>query len=198
MTKSFIVPFASAFGGAYSAYLLQSHAVSKSYNVERIVELNSICQELDRLSTMLINLKQKYFAEVASDPFTRIAATKYFSKDFSPPRLFPTGKTRIKWYFPDERIVSGPTIDTLFSNYSIFISRLENISQIHNAITAQMKINRFLISTEEYCRHLRSVEPAHLSPFVLEANYLLNFIDYLLLESYYSIEAILRYCTKKF
>lgn len=197
--KSIVVPFASAFGGAFLAYRFQSKSVNRQYQVQRVIELNKIAQEIDRLSNLLKNVKCSYVLNtVTDDPYTRLIATRKCEFELSPPRFYPSGVVNINYPLSKDKTLTLSTIESTFTNFKVCFDQWKTLAKIHQKFANTMPEPRWLDNPVNYGNFLRNLEGQHLSEALSMADDVINLTDYLLLDSYHILVGIKKYCSEKY
>ncbi len=196
--KSFVIPFASAFGGAFFAYQFQNRSLAVQNQVQRLGELNTIAQELNRLSMLLINHKIDYYDTISPDPFVRVAVTKGFNITLAPPRFYPSGQMILNIPMPEDRTLTIATVETIFTNYASCFRLWAELNERHHNFSLENCIERGAVSVEEYALLLKGLAPLDAKEFVQFVDQLLDLTDSLLVESYYANLALMEYCQKTF
>ena len=198
IAKSFVVPFASAFFGVVGAYKLQTRTLEKQNQVERIIELNKIAREINRLANLLKNLKTYYLLAQTEDPYSRIVATRKCEYELEPPRFHPSGNFTIEYQITEKRVLSESTIETLLANFKACFDQWQTSKKLHEKIANQMTVYDWLHNDVLYENYLRSADASSLRRTLTLADDVIDLTDYLLLESHYVVMGIQNYIKGKY
>lgn len=196
--KSFAVPFASAFFGVVGAYKMQARTIEKQSQVQRVIELNKIAREIDRLANLLKNLKAYYLLTPTEDPYKRMVATRKCEYDLEPPRFHPSGNFAIEYPMATKRTLTESTIETLLANFKICFGLWQTSDELHKKIAEQMPVYDWLHTDILYENYLRASDAMALSRALALADDVIDFTDYLLLESHHVLVGIHNFTKAKY
>jgi len=197
IAKSFIIPFLSAFGGVALAYKFHNRSSRRQLCVQKIIEMNALAQEIDRLANQLLRRKNRYYKEITDEPHQRLSATRTLFRAFRPPRFHTDGRLTLDEELSPCNFLTILDIDDLFADFELCFERWTSIENWHIEFTDD-KPTSVLDDTDSYTKSLKFYKPELPSSATFTTDYAVALTDHVLLTSYHYIVGIRKSCIRQF